>query len=279
MRVTYIALSRCLFILLLLLFGACSKIIDWKDVWDNQKPNCRIEKIISYSSWTPTRTGIFTYNEKGDPVTVTFDYTSTGASNFLFLYDNKNRLKGYLATYPNNGPETWISGYQFWFSYTYDAKGRIISDTSYQFGNIEYGVPKVNPYNTRYYANYEYDAVGRVIKVVRYLASASGGEGTYASTAEYIYNSDGNLSISRLSTPYWVTEAKGDSYDNKINFHQTNKVWMFVDRNYSKNNTVSAVQYNSKGLPLKFDINPSVYFDFLWQIELRRADIFYSCGK
>jgi len=267
MRVTYIALSRCLFILLLLLLGACSKIIDWKDVWDKQKPNCRIEKIISYSSWTPTRTGIFAYNQKGDPVSIIFDFTTTGASNFLFLYDNKHRIKDYLATYPNNS-------YQFWISYTYDARDRVISDTSYQGGSIENGVPKVNPYNTTY-ANYEYDAFDRIIKVVRYWA----GSKNWFYTEDFIYNSDGNLSLYRSSSPYSVNEVKGESYDNKINFHQTNKVWMFVDRNYSKNNPVSAVQYNSKGLPLKFDINPSVYFDFLWQIELRRADIFYSCGK
>ena len=268
MRPRHIVPFRYLFILLLLLPGACNKVIDWKDVWDKQKPNCRIEKIISYSNWYGTRTGIFNYNQKGNPVSITFDYTSTGASNFLFLYDNRDRIKGYLATYPNND-------YEFWFSYTYDAKGQVISDTMYIYGIIENGLPKINPHSSKYYGNYEYDAYGRVVKVVRYEV----GRDSPYNTEEYFYNSDGNLTLFRQSGQFSGYEVRYDSYDNRVNYHQTNKVWMFVDRDYSKNNPVSAVQYNSKGLPVKFDIDQSIWFDFLWQIDLRRADIIYSCGK
>jgi hypothetical protein len=258
----------------LLPLGACNKIIDWKDVWDKHKPDCRIGKIITYSDFSPTRTGIFNYNQKGDPVSVIFDYTATGYSDFMFLYDHKGRIKDYLATYPGGS-------YQLWYSYTYDARGRVISDTLNQFGTIENGVPQPNPNpNYKFYGNYEYDAYGRVVKVDRYRFDNYPGPGQIYYTEEYTYNDQGNLVLYRQGDDIftYITINYGP-YDNKVNMRQTNKVWMFVDRNYSRNNAATADIYNNKGLPLKFNLPESVYMNFLWEISLKRSDIFYSCRK
>jgi len=54
----------------------------------------------------------------------------------------------------------------------------------------------------------------------------------------YSYNADGNLA--------------GHDYDDKINYHRTNRVWMFIDRDYSVNNPVIATyEYNDFGLPTR----------------------------
>ncbi|WP_149695097.1 hypothetical protein [Chitinophaga sp. CF418] len=46
------------------------------------------------------------------------------------------------------------------------------------------------------------------------------------------------------------------SYDNKVNFLRTNKVWQLLTRDYSENNTRNAVTYNKYGLPLQFPDDP-----------------------
>ena len=52
-----------------------------------------------------------------------------------------------------------------------------------------------------------------------------------------------------------------NSYDDKVNWRQTSKIWQLLDVNYSRNNaldpaTYSITGYNSFGLPLQFVQTP-----------------------
>ena len=82
---------------------------------------------------------------------------------------------------------------------------------------------------TDYYA-YKYDDKGNLAYTARqYRAMRSWGEAVYNDT------------------------FRVGSYDTKIHLRRTNKMWMFIDRNYSVNNPFTAASYNSYGLPLMFD--------------------------
>jgi hypothetical protein len=60
------------------------------------------------------------------------------------------------------------------------------------------------------------------------------------------------------------------SYDNKINPRRTNKIWMFVDKDYSANNPIPGpTAYNELGLPLN-------NITFLGN---HATEVFYDCKK
>src|SRR6187399_3272414 len=50
----------------------------------------------------------FTYNSSGDPVSITRTLGAhTGNPNYIFKYDDKNRLTDFVGVYNNNGAEFW----------------------------------------------------------------------------------------------------------------------------------------------------------------------------
>ena len=65
-------------------------------------------------------------------------------------------------------------------------------------------------------------------------------------------------------------------YDHKVNIHRTNKVFMFVDRDYSMNNPFSAATYNGYLLPAHIGTgtSPSTYF---LQRPIYNAVFSYAC--
>ncbi len=83
---------------------------------------------------------------------------------------------------------------------------------------------------------YTYDATCRVIKTTT-IGIGGPEDGFVPLVNEYSYDINGNLVL------------PGITYDNKVNIHRTNKVFMFVDRDYSMNNPFTAPAYNGYGLP------------------------------
>ena len=70
----------------------------------------------------------------------------------------------------------------------------------------------------------------------------------------------------------------GSNYDDKINLNRTNKIWMFLNRDYSVNNPYNAASYNTTGLPANLNLsqgeNP---LKFLGNI-FYKAEILYECN-
>ena len=63
------------------------------------------------------------------------------------------------------------------------------------------------------------------------------------------------------------------AYTDKINIHQTNKVWMLIDYNYSVNQLGWEVaKFNKNDLPEIFNDNIAV-FDAIY----RKCVVVYSC--
>lgn len=262
-------------LVLLMVFTGCRKFFDWKHGGHHHDPGCRIKKVTMYEG-ADTMYANFNYNHKGDPVSVVISDPSTGRPNLVFRYDHKGRLKEFYAPYSMDAN----SNYEQWFTYRYDWKGRIVSDTAYAFGSVINHVPQpLNDYKS--YATYEYDAWDRVIKVVRTYVSVNNPEPPVA-IEEYVYDEDGNLEWwlrSSNVTPS-VTEIYMGPYGNKRNVRHTHKVWQFIDRNYSINEEAGAVAHNAAGLPLRYEQLGDASRYLLYSINATNADLEYTChGK
>ncbi|MEO5593193.1 MAG: hypothetical protein ABIR15_12960 [Chitinophagaceae bacterium] len=193
---------------------------------NNVYTGCRIKQTVSLftSADGSLATRKFTYNSKGDPVTVISDRTSTGSANLEFKYDSKGRLVEYNAGYPNGS-------YDFKHRYGY-SQNRITTDTT-TGGFNPFGFPI-----TTIITWITYDNLNRIVKDSSVVQNSS-----FSYVTEYSYDVEGNKVI------------KGVVYDDKLNAHRTNKVWMFIDRDYSVNNPAGANAYNSVGLPLYYPAN------------------------
>lgn len=166
----------------------------------------------------------FSYDKYGNPTTITRPYPGTGYPNFAFHYDKAHRLTEYIGTYPNPDVEEFIH------RYFYNNAGLITLDSVYTIVELTNG--QVTWYSGSYAHYIKYDREDRII-------SDSTTEPGISGTTTYAYDSRGNL-------------IDGAAYDNKVNFHRTNLVWMFLDHNYSQNNPFTATTYNGAGLPLIF---------------------------
>ncbi len=192
----------------------------------------------------------FTYNSKGDPVSGIRPVVTTGYPNLEFRYKN-GQLSDLLFVYSNG------SSGELWHRYQYDKKGRIYLDSIYTFP-VELGA-----YPTVYYDSYcirlAYDNQGRIIKETYEYSGNPSGETTYS------YDANGNLA--------------GGSYDNKVNFRQTNPIWQFLDRDYSVNNRAVYTAYNSNGLPLSTQpaSGDNIIGHFLYDGDFTEATLVYDC--
>jgi len=195
---------------------------------------------------------LFTYNSKGDPVTVTPYSVGTGSPRWTFYYDKKGRLVTFAGLYDNGL-------FEFWHNYHYDNKDRIVSDSIYFFR------PVSNPRDSLgwRHAQIIYDNLNRVVKDI-YTAGPQSSFGNF--TIDYTYDARGNLNGSSFP------------YDDKANPLLTNKVWRFIARNYSVNNSGPASSYNANGLPTLFEYTPEAGLSFaLWPVDGLHVNFFYDC--
>lgn len=209
----------------------------------------------------PKQTGIVYYNQQNNPDSIIFDdgLSSNGDPTIIrdvyFTYNSDNKLtRVYYPRYYGEGSN----------SYSYDSNGRIYSDTT---RILDVGARE-------YYISYPtYDNYGRVISEEIYVYE-SGGFTYYDNpihrTVTYNYDNKGNLVRNR--SPFTQEPVV---YDNKINYLRTNEIWMFLARNYSRNNPNAASGYNQAGLPLGF--RNGVVFSFLgfgdpYEIQYEKID-------
>ena len=249
----------------LLLLSGCKKLLDYIHPKPHEHAkNCRIERVTTNFPDTYALedevfkdTAWFAYNAHGNPVSIKHRYTKMRDGLYTldmrFKYDNKNRLLVFLE---NAVPSDDVNVFAFfWHKYTYIGDYLIIDSVfTYASGNWnvsdrpelfdEVGSPRV--------AVLELDFFGR-IKTERSL---------YVDLA-YNYDANGNL-------------QPGVGYTNKTNIRQTNKVWMFISRDYSVNSPVGdASQYNGEKLPVKLNAMP--YFAGGFLFEFKDIEVKYKC--
>ncbi len=232
------------------LFGCYKKNGDGDDV-----SKCQIQTFY----FNDTNSGahdsiVFTYNNLGNPVAGIRSNVATGNPNFIFLYDEYNRLKELIGLYDTANVESAEN----WHNYFYDEYGRIIKDSLYYVPEVVNGRPLNKNVVT---ISFEYDSKNRIGKATTLFFGAT-------KIISYTYDKSGN----RDRIPY----------DDKINFHRTNKIWMFLDKEYSNNNPTNATYgYNEFNLPTEIISNPGTSDHFLdfgeGFLYFDRADIKYIC--
>jgi hypothetical protein len=217
-------------------FSSCQKIID--KIFHghgHEESGCIITQVKQPLEFSEdVRTGVVYNNAHGDPDSVVFDIEtgSAGAHLFYFKYDDMHRLVEYSGWYSREADD-----YYFIHRYGYQGSQIVYDTTQWREAGSW----------TRM-AELEYDAKGRVIKEASRDTLLDGVPGTSSEgpTETYTYNADDNLD--------------GGTYDDKVSFLRTNEVWMFTQRNYSRNNPQGAIGYNSEDLPLGFAAGHGVSF-------------------
>ena len=228
-----------------------------KNGYLENKPNAEIKECqivqISYPVGSTNDVLQFTYNSLGDPVTITrLLGPSTGHPNFVFKYDQKNRLTDFVGTYSNNNAA------EFWHKYFYDNQNNIVLDSTYIFPRITNGFPE-NAYSSSL-TYYTYDNKRRIIKDSTVFANTSN-----SLVHDYSYDQNGN--------------RMGNNYDDKINLNRTSTIWMFLNRDFSVNNSLGADSYNEAGLPLNINsTSEQGTFVFLGNF-YQTAQILYNCNS
>lgn len=228
---------------------------------------CAIMQIIR-NNFGPVDTLVFAYNKWGDPVSINklpmpFYMSGYNGPNYAFTYDKKHRLAECLDVEPDTlhpGTTKILERHK----YFYDNPGsdNITRDSGFYY-------PGMVGVDFRSLTYYIYDKYDRVIK-----DSTFGPEVFTPTVNTYTYDGNGNrASIKYDSHTGNVFTTTFSAYDNKTNIHRTNKIWMFLDRDYSINNPFVAVSYNSKGLPAQTTSS----FRFCFDTYYHEAQITYSC--
>lgn len=252
MKKNFRVIQLLLLLLVVCSFTSCKKLFDilHKDPVAVYK-DCRISKMYQDEPGF-TRMHVFSYNSFGDPVSIINDDPYEGAPQLYFRYDAHRKLTDYI------GLDMEESDFcVFWYKYVYSAAGRVLRDTQWVFGNFG-ASPDPNSQFIRV-SHYTYDASGRI---------ASRSQQQIHPVVEapflqsYIYNISGNRNSAL-------------PYDDKLNLRRTNRVWMFLDKNYSLNNSPAAALYNGHSLPLKFE--GAIDFTFLAYGGLGNSRFEYFC--
>ncbi|MET0466020.1 MAG: hypothetical protein ABW007_22855 [Chitinophagaceae bacterium] len=219
-------------VLITTLFGVltgCKKFDDIGQPYpEDQLRSCGIEEFIFEAPHRPTDTLSISYNSNGDPVKITRTTPTTGFPDYIFKYKN-NRLSEFIGVY-KNGTSTEV-----WHKYIYGAGGLVAIDSVYTFAQIVNGKPH-EPID-RYAITFNYDSRGRIIYEKWTY------EDGYIYEQHYEYTADGNLT--------------GASYGNKVSFRRSNKIWMFLDRNYSVNDHLNSSDFNSLFMPKNIELGLS----------------------
>lgn len=200
---------------------------------------CQVKKLKIGWQFVQPEINII-YNAEGNPLHMLAANVPQfyPISEYHFRYDRHNRLTDYFFNYYG------AVGVLTWDRYSYPNKNTVIDSGWAYTGRITDSIPPNDPTKLNRLAIISLDASGRIIKTSE--RSADPANPWYVT--EYTYNAQGNL------------VRPGAIYDNKINPYQTNKVWMFVFKDYSVNNPltplytpvpITITSYNQAGLPLQ----------------------------
>lgn len=231
-----------------MLFTGCQKVYDYVSSHpDAEIRSCSIRQFIysdRYSDYEDTIT--ITYNTAGNPVKGTRPDPRTGAPNLLFKYKN-GRLSDFIGVY-SNGTST-----EQWHRYIYGAGDRVLIDSVYVFAEMVHGMPS-DPFY-RYAITFIYDNKGRILQEKYVYPEGVGYEGNYQ------YNSEGN--------------RVGAAYGQKVSFRRSNKIWMFLDRDYSVNDRIGSSGHNACYMPTIIDLGETDdhFFNYF-----NKARISYTCN-
>lgn len=226
------------------LVSGCKKVLDYIHDNNDKVKKCRIESVIFSDTIS------FLYNSHGDPVSLRYAKpvdVDAYSNDKAFRYDEQHRILLYLK-----GAIDYDRALQ-WHKYTY-VSNYLIIDTTWGYTEGDWSASD-RPANASFYyvTKFELDGLGRIIKETTDFVPESSNEDLVV--LAYAYDGNGNLI------------KPGVTYSNEISMWQTNKVWMFLNRDYSVNSPVGlASEYNQHKLPVKLNVMPEFFYDFEFSV-------------
>jgi hypothetical protein len=241
MRPLIITIKRALAGSTLLLLSACTKII-------KQPPlvvsTCSIQRL-EIEQFNPVDSNeilitflFVSYNAAGNPTdVVTSPAAAISPYDYHFRYDNYGRLTDFIIN--NTGGSTAVN----WHRYSYPNQSTII-DSTYENGGLIDGPPPTP--SAKKQVNFYY--LDDQLRIISNTERTFGSRGTITTT-NYSYDRNGNLI------------RNGVLYDKNTCLYRTNYLWMFLNKDFSRNNPVSdshlPLTYrefgpNANGLPDEF---------------------------
>jgi hypothetical protein len=196
------------------------------------------------------------YNIYGDPVKVRGNQVSTGRPQILIGYDSHGRIKTILHAYDNGF-------FEIGHKYIYQNNSNVVIDSVFRFGAFDKNTLDIVPSD---YGGGEienkltFDNQQRLVKIVQtpYFYNGNG-----FMTKTLSYNTAGNAyKVNTVITSPTEPTTSSDiflTYDNKINPHRLHIAWQLIDWEFSKNNSLDVVSYNSMGLPAEINVQAYPY--------------------
>lgn len=237
--------------------SGCQKLIDYVHKPGNGpdlSDICQVQTVSADGPWSASY--VFNYNKRNDLESIITSALGTGNPNVFLIYDKKHRASQSLFSFtptPTTPGIVWA-----WHKYDYNKADQIIRDTMYGFTGIGSDGVVVPSSEFMSVSVLKYDACDRVVASDDSVWAFGNFSNTYHFA--YKYDARGNLSYQarqyRGAGSQWLPyndTFRLAPYDDKISIRQTNKMWMFIDKNYSINNSMSGATYNNYGLPLSFD--------------------------
>jgi len=240
--------------LLLLLFSSCRKNSGPIPHPGDTDSLCQVIQLRVLSVFGPDRYAI-SYNTNGNPVSMLVDSVDAnvklGNLDHYYRYDNTDRLSDQVVANISSAVANASHKYVY-------VSPTLIEDTLLYFNQDDPSslpsvyAPTPTSAAAKYYILYSYglDARGRVVTAT----SASSNLTQSSKTLTWTYDANGNRNLTDRSL----------TYDNKLNPYLTNKVWQFLNLDYSVNNPVRTDSsynnvYNEFGLPV--DLQTIVDYD------------------
>lgn len=236
-----------LFCLPLLTLTSCTKVWDYfKQNPDHPGANCRIEQISfeslnTFDEIIPSA-AYFSYNTFNNPTLIRFDIPyDLWPMDKAFRYDAENRLIVYVEGFEY--PETVQT---LWHKYIYINPMKII-DSVFTYTTGDYMITdRPDDYSGLRVYELTLDFWGRIINEKRIYENSN--------ISEKIFRYDHNGNIIK----------PGITYTTKPNIRQTNKIWQFIDRDYSVHQPEHEVgTFTSFGMPHTFTNIISTYSEVL----------------
>ena len=224
----------------------CQKIMDkYAHLGGKDKAECRIRSFVSqqfYGTETASSSFNIYYDSRGNPESA----SSSDGNSFSFKYADDGRLKEYKY-YAAYAGVVQSGTHWYWYS-----GNRIVKDSSWDVVEFIGEMYTTDTYERVSYITY--DSEGRVSKdsvISQFTMNGYPDPYPITNVLTYSYDTDQNLILfykDMLENP----TSERITYDQKKSYLRTNSIWMFLARNYSRNNETGAVGYNNKGYPLGF---------------------------
>lgn len=249
----------CAGFLVVFIFPACQKIIEYYNPGSNNTPlSCRI-KNYSYDYYGSLYRTTIEYDNRGNPGLITYydEWSPDGQVVEQLEYDSLGRLIFHE-------PYLYMGSSRV---YVYEGNSRTpVRDTAQDL------------WGKKYLETFRYDLKGRIIweEIKLIYTPPESEEDPFFETEvhRYYYDANGNRQVNPFDYPWHKTIQ----YTQKPSIYSLHPAWQIIYRDFSKNSVPNVDTYNETGLPLTFQLEEDIYWQPFLDLPYT-AKIAYDCNN